>query len=234
LYDLAGDDHYQADSFSQASALFGEAILADIKGNDVYTIKHHGQGLGLAFAYGFLLDREGDDRYISRNGLASSYPSLPNNHDRPKSTESWSQGCGKGFRYILPGGVGLLVDMQGNDQFIADEFTQGNGYYFAMGLLYNLGKGDDRYQATRYSLGSCAHQAISGFIDQAGDDQYQSSGPAFCGSGWDQCISYFYDQHGNDCYSGVDFSFGASLKSISIFDAPLSNNTEKGLLTRCF
>lgn len=211
LYDRAGNDSYQARSFSQASAVFGSALLIDSKGNDSYHIKHHGQGLGLPYGHGLLYDHRGDDSYISQQGLPSSYANTPN------SRESWAQGCGKGFRYILPGGIGLLVDKQGRDIFKAGEFAQGSGYYFGMGLLFNLGSEDDHYQGTRYTMGTAAHQAIGGFIDVGGNDSYKTSGPAFCGSGWDQSVSYFSDALGNDCYNSAEFSFAASLHSITTF-----------------
>ncbi|MFK5986689.1 MAG: hypothetical protein QM479_14875 [Pseudomonadota bacterium] len=211
LYDLAGDDSYQAEAFSQSTALFGYAILLDNKGNDFYQIKHHGQGLGLAYGHAVLFDNSGNDSYQSLNGLPSTYANTPS------SWESWAQGCGKGFRYILPGGIGLLVDKQGQDVFKAGEFAQGNGYYFGMGLLFNLGSEDDHYQGTRYTMGTAAHQAIAGFVDMAGNDNYKTTGPAFCGSGWDQSISYFFDAQGDDCYSSVDFSFAATMHSISTF-----------------
>ncbi len=211
LYDLSGNDSYQADSFSQASALFGSSSLIDKKGNDSYQIRHHGQGLGLAYGYGLLLDQQGNDSYLSRDGLPSSYV------DTPLSRESWSQGVGKGFRYILPGGVGFLVDKKGNNSFKAGEFAQGSGYYFGIGLLFNLGIGNDSYSGSRYNLGSAAHQAIAAFIETGGNDRYITSGPAFCGSGWDQSITYFNDLKGNDSYHSLDFSFGATHNSIAIF-----------------
>lgn len=204
LYDHEGNDHYSADSFSQAVALFGSGLLVDRKGNDVYSIKHHGQALGLPYGQAVLMDNSGNDHYIMRNGLTSSY-----NEDK-KTSESWGQGVGKGFRYILPGGLGLLVDTRGNDTFSAHEFAQGGGYYYGIGLLYSLGSGDDHYQGSRYNAGFSAHQAIGGLIDMGGNDHYQTTGPAFCGTAWDQSISLFYDQSGNDTYTSKEFSLGAS------------------------
>lgn len=212
LYDLAGDDKYSAHSFSQASALFGSGILVDKKGNDSYHIKHHGQGLGLPYGHGVLMDISGSDHYLSKNGLISSYRSSDPgvNKKTPVSTESWSQGCGKGFRHILPGGIGILLDAQGDDVFSAHEFAQGSGYYYAMGLLYNLGNGNDHYHGTRYNTAASAHQAIGGLFDAAGNDYYTTSGPAFCSAAWDQSISLFHDQAGDDHYISQDFSLAAA------------------------
>jgi len=126
------------------------------------------------------------------------------------STESWSQGCGKGFRHILPGGVGLLFDLQGQDKLTADEFAQGCGYYFALGLLYNLNTQADHYQGSRYTLGASAHQATAAFIDTGGNDHYATTGAAFCGAAWDQSSALFYDQSGNDIYDSKDFSLAAA------------------------
>jgi len=203
LYDFQGNDQYSADSFSQAAALSGTALLIDKQGNDQYKMQHHGQALGLPYGHAVLMDNQGNDQYIMNNGLTSSY------QHSPTSTESWGQGCGKGFRHILPGGLGILLDTQGHDSFSAGEFAQGGGYYYAMGLLYNSGHEDDNYQGSRYNNGFAAHQAIGGLIESGGDDHYQSTGPAFCGTAWDQSISLFYDQAGDDNYSGRDFSYAA-------------------------
>jgi len=204
LYDYQGNDQYNAAGFSQAAALFGTALLIDNKGNDQYSMQHHGQALGLPYGHAVLMDSQGDDQYIMDKGLASSYEKTP------QSSESWGQGCGKGFRHILPGGLGILFDTQGSDSFSAGEFSQGGGYYYGMGLLYNLGNEDDSYQGSRYNSGFAAHQSIGGLIESGGNDHYKSSGPAFCGSAWDQSISLFSDQSGDDNYSGKDFSYAAS------------------------
>jgi len=219
LYDKQGNDHYHATAFSQASALFGSAILWDLQGDDRYTLNHHGQGLGLPYGHGLLLDNLGQDHYTSQKGLPSTYSSaqiltkqIPSRTSQSKlSTESWSQGCGKGFRHILPGGVGLLFDLQGQDKLTADEFAQGCGYYFALGLLYNLNTQADHYQGSRYTLGASAHQATAAFIDTGGNDHYATTGAAFCGAAWDQSSALFYDQSGNDIYDSKDFSLGRQL-----------------------
>ena len=79
-----------------------------------------------------------------------------------------------------------------------------------MGLLYNLGKGNDHYQGSRYNTAASAHQAIGGLFDAAGNDTYETSGPASCASAWDQSISLFHDQAGDDRYISRDFSLAAA------------------------
>ena len=207
LYDVSGNDRYTADSFSQAIAVFGAGILVDRQGHDNYTIRHHGQALGLPYGHGILLDQDGDDHYKMEPGLPSSYQQA---HSTLQTSESWGQGSGKGFRHILPGGLGILIDSQGNNNFSAFEFAQGGAYYYGMGLLYSLGDGDDDYNGSRYNAGYSAHQAIGGFIEEGGNDHYQTQGPAFCGTAWDQSISLFHDQSGDDVYTTRDFSLAAT------------------------
>ncbi|MCU7837314.1 MAG: hypothetical protein KZQ83_19000 [gamma proteobacterium symbiont of Taylorina sp.] len=211
LYDHQGNDSYRAESFSQAMALFGSGLLIDHEGNDNYSLRHHGQALGLPYGHAVLMDGQGNDHYKMHNGLTSSYLNSALQSQVPlTSSESWGQGCGKGFRNILPGGLGILIDIQGKDSFSAHEFAQGGGYYYGMGLLYNLGNNDDHYQGSRYNNGFSAHQAIGGLIESGGNDDYETTGSAFCGTAWDQSISLFYDQSGDDTYSGKDFSFAAA------------------------
>jgi hypothetical protein len=67
------------------------------------------------------------------------------------------------------------------------------GYYFGTGLLLDL-DGDDDYGAARYGIGASAHYGVGLFIDRHGDDRYRSSGPFYTGGvAWDHGVSMAVD-----------------------------------------
>ncbi len=56
----------------------------------------------------------------------------------------------------------------------AGNFSQGVGYWFGTGLLYD-GGGDDTYDSVYFSHGSGAHFAIGAVVDEGGDDVHRLS-----------------------------------------------------------
>ena len=56
--DLAGDDHYRAQHFSQAAGICGVGLIWDRAGSDVYDAHAFCQGAGM-FGLGLLLDSAG-------------------------------------------------------------------------------------------------------------------------------------------------------------------------------
>ena len=97
LVDKQGDDHY----FSRLGPAQGEGhdlsvgILIDKKGNDSY-LTSGGQGIGLTNSFGLFIDSDGDDIYaLSEKNFG-------------QGMANWSRGfCG----------IGLFLDLQGNDKY---------------------------------------------------------------------------------------------------------------------
>jgi hypothetical protein len=59
----------------------------------------------------------------------------------------------------------------------------------------------DTYAAARYGFAAGAHQAAGLFIDYAGRDTYDSTGPTYSGGcAWDQSAFLFIDAAGDDAY----------------------------------
>jgi hypothetical protein len=95
--------------------------------------------------------------------------------------------------YNLAGGLGLLLDIEGNDWYQSANFSQGHGYFFGSGLFLDL-DGNDEYLAARYGHGSSAHYGVGLFIDRHGADRYGSSGPFYNGGvAWDRGVSLMID-----------------------------------------
>ncbi|MGR3319125.1 MAG: PDZ domain-containing protein [Candidatus Anammoxibacter sp.] len=71
-------------------------------------------------------------------------------------------------------GIGLLYDTNGDDLYDAQSMCQGGGA-FGIGLLYDRG-GNDQYFSRRFSQGVGLTKGLGGIIDLAGNDQYFAGG----------------------------------------------------------
>jgi len=226
LQDRGGDDIYRAGNFSLGSGFFGVGILIDLEGNDVYISDTFTQGAG-AFGYGYLYDHSGNDQYTSALysqafGFAAGVGLLA---DRVGNDTyfaggkykdvlryedhylSLSQGFSYGIRPDFSGGVGWLLDGDGNDVYNCDIFGQGCSYWWAFGGLSD-GGGNDTYNCFQYGQGSATHMAAGILYDKGGSDVYYGKG-LMQGCGHDRATGWLLDLGGNDSYICWDLSQGA-------------------------
>jgi len=197
LGDLDGNDRYLGEEFNQGVAFWGAGILLDAKGNDYYQSNLFAQGVGGGKGLGALLDNAGADFYFAGGRDKSSYGTSG-------VFKGSSQGLGIGFRGYASGGIGLLLDGEGDDSFWAGNFSQGTGYFFGIGIIRNFGQGDDTYSASRYGQGASAHSAAGILIDDGGNDRYKGYHIALQGAAWDLGIAALVDKKGNDTYHGAN------------------------------
>ncbi len=161
IYDLAGDDRYEAGEFSQGCAYyFALGLLHDAEGNDTYVGNRYGQASAAHQAIGLLIDEAGDDSYWSMTAASQA--------------GVWDQS------------IAVLVDRAGNDRYEADGLAQGSASMQALGVLLDLG-GDDDYAADGTSQqgrsgGNTYHYdadmlfSFSALIDLGGGADAYSSG----------------------------------------------------------
>jgi hypothetical protein len=211
LIDEGGDDEYHAASHAQAWATAGLALLVNHAGDDSYHALGFAQGSAGPQGVAMLIDAAGDDRYT----LAAEPLVHPSSQLRDRNV-SMGQGAGAGLRAefsdgrSLPGGLGALIDLGGDDHYTAQVFAQGVGYYRGIGLLIDAG-GDDEYRAAWYGLAAAAHQGIGLFIDRGnGDDDYRVSHSTSLAAAHDRSIAIFIDEGGYDTYSLGRLGFGAA------------------------
>lgn len=204
LLDLAGDDIYRSSELSQAAAIFGTGLLIDFAGNDHLEGQMKCQAFGGARGIGLLIDVAGDDlRYCKGK--------YPTGYGDAGIFDAWGQACAQGFRGIASGGIAAIIDLGGEDENEAGNFSQGGGYYFGFGFFHDRGWEDDYYLGSRYAQGFCAHQAIGVFLESGGDDVYDTRQAVAQGLAWDECCTMFVDYGGDDTYhGGTGFSQGAS------------------------
>ncbi len=228
LLDAGGDDTYELDSYGLGMGVVGVGVLLDMAGNDSYDTHHLGQGAA-AFGAGLLVDISGDDRYNCYN-LAQGYGGvggcgmlidnagsdsyIANDEDiqfpSPQTGEhntSMAQGVGFGRRAhpgdgrSLAGGVGILVEGGGDDDYSCGVFGQGAAYWYALGMLVDMA-GDDRYQGVWYAQGAAAHYAVATLLDEAGNDEHRVSMYTSLGAGHDYSIGQLWNEAGDDLYQG--------------------------------
>ncbi|MBS1513907.1 MAG: hypothetical protein JSS63_02675 [Bacteroidetes bacterium] len=200
LYDEAGDDIYEGNAFSQGAACFGIGLLCDNSGNDTYIANTCSQAFGMTQGIGSIIDEKGNDSYLIS----------PRSLDIGRYEDhyvSMCQGYGLGLRPYYAGGIGLLIDCEGNDIYNTDIFGQGGGYWYALGCLIDK-KGNDKYNGYQYSQGAGIHLAVGLLQDDDGWDFYQSNGVSQ-GCGHDYGFGLLHDKKGNDNYSAYSLSQGA-------------------------
>jgi len=236
IFDLAGDDTYEADNSGDAAAVFGVALIVDQSGKDTYECRDLGegaavdgiallidrsgnddyechsmaQGLGGVKGFGALIDNTGDDRYVADDTKIDNPSPQTAQHNT-----SLAQGCGFGRRanpgdgHSMAGGVGLLVDGAGNDSYKCGVFGQGVAYWYSRGALVDFG-GNDSYDGVWYVQGSAAHYALGVLLDLGGDDTYLARMHQSQGQGHDYSIGILHDFGGSDSF---ECQGGASLGS---------------------
>lgn len=200
LYDEAGDDIYEGNAFSQGAGCFGIGLLYDKNGNDMYISNTCSQAFGMTQGIGAIIDEKGNDSYLIS----------PHSLDIGRYEDhyvSMCQGYGLGLRPYYAGGIGLLLDCEGNDVYNTDIFGQGGGYWYGLGVLIDK-KGNDKYNSYQYAQGAGIHLAVGLLEDDEGWDFYQSDGVSQ-GCGHDYGFGLLYDKKGNDNYSAYSLSQGA-------------------------
>lgn len=209
LSDNDGRDVY--DTYTQALgfATFGAAVLEDTSGNDSYRGFNAVQGHGGVNGFAALLDRQGNDRYEA-NDQVIDFPSPQTG----QSNVSLAQGAGVGRRadftdgHSQSGGIGLLMDGDGDDVYRCGVFGQGVGYWGGFGGLLDRA-GNDRYEGRWYVQGSAAHFATGYLEDELGADTYVATMNMAQGSGHDFSLGMLLDREGGDSYQAPNLSLGS-------------------------
>lgn len=209
LTDLDGNDTYRANQFSIGSSSFGIGAVIDRKGNDVYIANSYSQGFGMTKGVGAIVDYTGNDNYL----IDARSLDIGRYEDH---YVSMCQGYGLGMRPYYAGGVGLIIEGEGNDVYSTDIFGQGGAYWYALGCIADK-SGHDKYVSYQYAQGAGIHLAVGFLKDYDGWDFYSAVGVSQ-GCGHDYGVGILDDVKGNDNYSVYSLSQGAgNANGIGIF-----------------
>ncbi|MEQ1793200.1 MAG: hypothetical protein ABL970_03330 [Nitrospira sp.] len=196
LFDRTGNDVYMGNRFTQGAAFGGLGLLVDLAGNDRYTSHAFAIGFGGPLGMGAVIDRAGNDIYQ----CGDKYPSTLNPQEAPTAKPGdptfqylcYGIGSGAGVDggskkadaqlLNLAGGLGYLIDVEGQDQYRSGNMAQGAGHYFGIGVALDL-NGDDTHTGGRTSLGAAGRYGIGLLVDAQGADRYTPSGPKLSLSG---------------------------------------------------
>ncbi len=200
LYDALGDDRYDGDTHVEGAASFGIGLLIDESGRDVYNGAMFAQGFGFVEGFGLIQDSKGSDSYYA----GGKYKDILRYTDHYLSL---SQGFGYGLRPLISGGIGGIVDADGNDLYYSDIFGQGSSYWWSAGFICDQ-SGNDNYQSFQYAQGSAAHMSVGILLDERGQDIYFSKGVSQ-GCGHDFSAGILLDRNGDDTYTAFDLSQAA-------------------------
>jgi hypothetical protein len=212
LVDQAGDDRYTGSRFTQGAAIGGVGLLVDRSGNDDYSSFGYAVGFGGPLGIGAVIDLTGDDAYQCGNRYASGYNQAEAPDAKPGEApfqyDCFGLGAGVGQRLLpkqeppvvedIAGGIGLVLDQEGDDRYSSANFSQGVGYFFGAGIKIDE-RGDDLHQAARYGQAAAAHFGVGLFVDRAGADRYGSTGPFYNGAAaWDRSVALALDTGADD------------------------------------
>lgn len=117
-----------------------------------------------------IIDLGGDDRYLNRAGASHTGGRNRVVIDLGGNDLYLSVGWGAQGAGLL--GAGFLLDLGGDDRYVADHFAQGAGY-LGVGVLVDTG-GNDRYQCHVFCQGA-GFLGIGVLADRTGDDHYANS-----------------------------------------------------------
>jgi hypothetical protein len=206
LADMEGNDAYDIATAGQGAGFWGVGLLFDRGGDDLFRMDGNAQGYGGIGGVGTLLDYRGNDTYSAETD-SRKVPRPDYTHSAEYVNGTNGQGAGMGRRGDLSdghswaGGLGTLLDLQGDDEYLSGNWTLGAGYWYGMGFLYDK-SGNDRYRATTFSIASGAHFCVGGLFDEAGNDVYEGLADARTGMGFghDFTVAILFDRAGNDLY----------------------------------
>lgn len=220
LFDAGGSDHYACEAFGQGAGLLGIGISIDAgTGSDESRIWHAGQGFGAARGVGITMDVGGVNTWLAEPATGPGdvlYFSFP---DRGQSNQNLTQGTGAGLfapdqrfpdRQALGGGLGVLWDGGGNDNYTAGTVAMGAGIHLGTGILIDT-DGTDTYDARYGAAGFGDTVAVGTFLEYGGDDTYLSQGRVIggmLGHGRELGAGVFADFGGDDDYRAANASAG--------------------------
>ncbi len=225
LVDQAGNDRYAGSRFTQGAAIGGVGLLVDQSGNDDYTSFGYAVGFGGPLGIGAVIDLKGNDVYQCGNRYPSGYNQAEAPGVKPGEArfqyDCFGIGAGAGQRLLpkqeppviedIAGGIGLVLDQDGNDRYASANFSQGIGYYFGAGIKIDE-RGNDIHEAARYGHGAGAHFGVGLFVDRAGADRYGSAGPVYNGAAaWDRSVALAIDDGTDDDIYDLSRSTGLGI-----------------------
>lgn len=184
LYDAGGNDLYHSTEMISkeryatstiGGAHYGVGLLYDAAGDDRYEGGRDGSVGGGVDGLGLLIDVLGTDYYEAQyNGTIGGGWSLQPTANCGSATApaNLSQ-----LSFVLPGGLGMLVEMEGDDDYYGYSFATVGGAYIAASFFVDASGNDDYYSHDGGGAigGTSGHNrglGVAFLMDRQGDDEY--------------------------------------------------------------
>lgn len=147
LYDAAGDDTYNGESYCQASSYwFAFGALLDVSGHDSYDSYYYSQCSPMHLCVAGLIDLSGDDSYSCKLGAMHAI----------------------GHDYA----VAVMLDRSGNDVCAGGDSRPALGNANGVGIYLDAA-GNDRYHGPPGNANEARGSgSVGAFVDMAGQDRY--------------------------------------------------------------
>ncbi|MBI1333333.1 MAG: hypothetical protein GC165_10690 [Armatimonadetes bacterium] len=178
-------------SLGQGFGMCGIGLMIGSKGSDTQKIGYLGQGAGMMGGVGWLFNPAGNDRYRA-GGL------VPDGISRQGFLCRAQGYCG-----ILPGGMGLLTDNDGDDLYEAGAESQASASGCGIASLYDL-EGEDAYFVHRKGQAFAEDEGVAMLFDMAGDDVYMVRENQCHAYAVDRSVALVLDRAGNDVVAAHD------------------------------
>lgn len=225
LLDLAGDDEYAAEARSAGFGAGGVGLLADLGGRDTWKLARDSGGVG-CYGLGVLLDlgAENDTATVGPRCLGVGLPGGlgcyvdggggDRRDAQGASRDGLVAGVGVGLPPWLIGGVGLCLDVSGDDVYRLGDLSGGVGDAHGLGVLFDA-SGADQYAAGGFALGAARGGGAGFCFDAEGDDEYSLNAAPGLGAVIDGGLAWAEDRNGEDRYGlageGAGYAAGGGL-----------------------
>ena len=175
--------------------LGGDDIYLNNAGSPVYGIKD-GHVENIDYHSGIIIDFAGNDRYLSSRfaTIASGFFGVGLIVDMEGDDFYSGDRLSLGASFF---GVGCLIDVAGNDTYACQEMGQGSAF-FGGALLLDMA-GNDLYEGAKYVQGFGGPFGFGQIIDLKGDDFYRA--------GWKHGSSYGTENIYQACSQGAAWGF---------------------------
>ena len=175
--------------------LGGDDVYVNNSGAPVYDIRERAVS-GIRFQSGVVIDLEGDDRYLSTKfaAVASGFFGLGLILDMAGDDFYEGDLLSVGASFF---GMGCLLDMAGNDTYVCQKGGEGCAF-FGGALLFDR-EGEDFYQGAKCVQGFGGPLGLGQLQDFKGEDYYRA--------GWKYGSSYGTKNVYQACSQGVGWGF---------------------------
>jgi hypothetical protein len=225
LWDWQGDDVYEGQSMTQGFGAFGMGLLINEGGHNTYRADMFAQGAARSWSVGLLANRGGHNIYQA-GGKFIDKPLLEKEGFTYSMSQGFAIGY-RGDNNGTPsrsGGIGLMWSGAGYNTYAGGTFCQGASYWFAFGCLCDDG-GNNQFVANYYSQASAMHMTVAALITHGSQNVYAINIGASHAIGHDWGVALLWTEGGSNLFAAGGACAGTAVANgVGIFVVSAGNN----------